>query len=67
MKRRYFFEETKGLKADIKRHRETEQELRDKISESEANDQEAFARSYRNLLDILLCSKAQVVGKIGKK
>ncbi len=71
----YFFEKATGLKADIKRHRQNEIELRkciedaQKILEKNPEDKRAQAalRVYSNFLNTLLASKAEVVSKIGKK
>ena len=68
---KYFWGETKGLKADIERHRSKEQELTTKIQELEAMDQSdpmtrASLRAYRRFLYQLELSKAEVVSKIGK-
>ena len=60
-----------GLKADIERHRKAQQELEDNISELESQPEstykERYLRTYRNMLCILLQSRAEVVTKIGRK
>jgi hypothetical protein len=68
----YFYKPTKGLKADVERHRAKEAELNVKIARLEAieNPTESdtvFLRTYRNIRNSLLQSKAEVVSKIGKK
>ena len=63
----FFWSKATGLKADIKRHREKEQELRDKIEELEKEGDSIFLRTYREFLNKLLDSKAEVVSQIGKK
>jgi hypothetical protein len=68
----YFYKPTKGLKADVERHRAKEAELNVKIARLEAieNPNESdtvFLRTYRNIRNSLLQSKAEVVSKIGKK
>lgn len=78
---KYFWDMTKGLKADVERHRQKEKELEDKIAELEANlkDQPESVRkdphnfearalnTYRQFLTKLRQSKAEAVSKIGKK
>lgn len=61
--RSYFFAAV-GKNADIKRHREQEQEIREKISK--AKDAQT-RKIYKYFLDLLLASKAECVSKIGKK
>jgi hypothetical protein len=68
----YFYKPTKGLKADVERHRAKEAELTAKIAKLEAieNPTESdtvFLRTYRNIRNSLSQSKAEVVSKIGKK
>lgn len=53
--------------ADIKRHREEENNLRNKIKECEEEGDEYLTKAYRNFLNQLLASKAEVTSKIGKK
>lgn len=70
---KFFFKDI-PVNADIKRHREKEQEIREKISQLE-NDPEIESDkfksraliTYRNFLSILLSSKADIVDKIGRK
>jgi hypothetical protein len=67
---KYFWNKTKGLNADIERHRVKEQELIAKIAELEGKDDPisiASLRVYRRFLVQLQTSKAEVVAKIGKK
>ena len=67
---KFFWNKAKGLKADIKRHREQEQKLEAKISELEGKTDDmsiASLKVYRNFLCQLQQSKADVVTKIGKK
>jgi hypothetical protein len=65
----YFWKQI-PLNADIERHREKEAELRENIQELENStdpfDVRALA-TYRNFLNLLLESKAQITSKIGKK
>lgn len=71
----YFFSNDLPLKADIKRHREKEKELRRLLAEAEQYADEIgsadpFApirvAAYKRFLEQLLTSKAQVTSKIGK-
>jgi len=68
----YFWQKTKGLKADIERHRAKEQELLTKIDELEKPEHQgdpmsiAAIRTYRRFLYMLQQSKADVVSKLGK-
>jgi hypothetical protein len=60
-----------GLKADIARHTKEQKELELKIKELEElevpNSFQVIAlRTYRNLLNKLMQSKAELVSKIGK-
>lgn len=78
---KYFWDTSKGLNADVERHRQKEKELEDKIAELEADlkDQPESVRkdphnfevcalnTYRHFLNQLRQSKAEVVSKIGKK
>jgi len=67
---KFFWGETKGLKADVDRHRAKEAELDAKIAELEGKDDPmsiAALRVYRRFRCQLLQSKADVVTKIGKK
>ena len=67
---KFFWQEAKGLKADVERHRAQEKELQDKIQELEGKDDPmsiAALRVYRRFLAQLQQSKADVVSKIGKK
>lgn len=75
MTKKFFWTDAKGLKADIQRHRNQEQELIEKIAELEststdsnlgARSKEAALRVYRGFLHTLQQSKAEVVSKIGK-
>jgi hypothetical protein len=66
---KWFWQDAKGLKADVERHRAQEAELDARIAELE--DQEdpmsvAALRSYRRFRAQLLQSKAEVFNKIGK-
>lgn len=63
----YFYCNKLAKNADIKRHREQEIELRNKIKECEEEGDEFHAKAYRHFLNQLLASKAEVVSKIGKK
>jgi phytoene/squalene synthetase len=67
---KFFWGETKGLKADVERHRAHESELDAKIAELEGKDDPmsiAALRVYRRFRAQLLQSKADVVNKIGRK
>ena len=67
---KYFWDKTKGLKADVERHRAKELELDAKIAELEGKDDPmsiASLRVYRRFRAQLLQSKANVVTKIGKR
>ena len=68
---KWFWQDAKGVKADVERHRAKEAELDAKIAELEArqNDPMAVAalRVYRRFRAQLLQSKAEVVSKIGKR
>jgi hypothetical protein len=67
---KYFWGDTKGLKADVQRHRAKEAELDTKIAELEGKDDPmsvAALRTYRRFRAQLLQSKAEVVTKIGKQ
>jgi hypothetical protein len=67
---KFFWGETKGLKADVERHRAKEKEYMDKITELEGKEDPmsiAALRVYRRHLNLLQNSKADVVTKIGKK
>ena len=67
---KFFWGETKGLKADVERHRAHEAELDAKIAELEGKEDPmavAALRVYRRFRAQLLQSKAEVVDKIGKK
>jgi hypothetical protein len=67
---KFFWKDTKGLKADVERHRAKEKEYMDKISELEGSEDPmsvAALRVYRRHLNLLQNSKADVVDKIGKK
>jgi hypothetical protein len=66
---KYFWNDAKGLKADVERHRAKEAELDARIAELEAKDDPmsiAALRVYRRFRAQLLQSKADVVTKIGK-
>jgi phytoene/squalene synthetase len=67
---KYFWQNAKGLKADVERHRAKEKELQDRIQELEGKDDPmsiAALRVYRRFLGQLQQSKADVVSKIGKR
>ena len=67
---KWFWQDAKGLKADVERHRAKEAELDAKIAELEGKDDPmsiACLRTYRRLRANLLQSKAEVVTKIGKR
>jgi hypothetical protein len=61
-----------GKNRDIERHREKQAELEFKIAQLEAKEtlsesDEIYMRTYRQLLNSLLQSKAEIVEKIGRK
>jgi uncharacterized protein YdcH (DUF465 family) len=65
----YFWSKTRGVNADVVRHRNKLAELDAKIAELEnKNDPESeiVLAAYRNLRSALLQSKAEVVEQIGK-
>jgi uncharacterized protein YdcH (DUF465 family) len=67
---KFFWSETKGLKADVERHRAKEAELDAKIAELEGSQEPmdvAALRVYRRFRAQLLQSKAEVVSKLGKR
>jgi hypothetical protein len=67
---KFFWGDTRGLKADVERHRAKEAELDVRIAELEARPNDpmtvAALRTYRRFRAQLLQSKAEVVNKIGK-
>ena len=67
---KWFWQDAKGLKADVERHRVQEAELDAKIAELEGKEDpmsRAALRTYRRFRAQLLQSKAEVVSKIGKR
>ena len=69
-KMKFFWKNTRGLKADVERHRAKEAELDARIAELEGKDDPmsiAALKVYRRFRAQLLQSKADVVTKIGKK
>jgi hypothetical protein len=67
---KWFWQDAKGVKADVERHRAKERELDARIAELEGKDDPmsvAALRVYRRFRAQLLQSKAEVVDKIGKK
>jgi hypothetical protein len=67
---KWFWQDAKGVKADVERHRAKERELDAKIAELEGKDDPmsiAALRTYRRFRAQLLQSKAEVVDKIGKR
>jgi len=67
---KFFWSDTKGLKADVERHRAKEKEDTDKIAKLEGSEDPmsiAALRVYRRHLNMLQQSKADTVSKIGKK
>lgn len=67
MKNKFFFGKVNGVNADLKRHSETEQEIREELAKYEAEGNEQNVRIYKYFLDQLLASKAEVASQIGKK
>ena len=69
-KMKWFWQDAKGLKDDVNRHRAKEAELDARIAELEGKDDPmsvAALRVYRRFRAQLLQSKAEVVSKIGKR
>jgi hypothetical protein len=67
---KFFWNDAKGLKADVERHRAKEKEYMEKIAQLEGSEDPmdvAALRVYRRHLNLLQHSKADVVNKIGKK
>jgi hypothetical protein len=68
---KFFWNDAKGLKADVERHRAKEAEIDARIAELEARPDDPMAvaalRVYRRFRAQLLQSKADVVDKIGKR
>ena len=68
---KWFWQDAKGLKADVERHRAKEAELDARIAELEKRPDDPMAaaalRTYRRFRAQLLQSKAEVVNKIGKR
>ena len=67
---KWFWQDAKGLKDDVNRHRAKEAELDARIAELEGKDvpmSVAALRTYRRFRAQLLQSKAEVVSKIGKR
>jgi hypothetical protein len=60
----FFYKKATGLNEDIRRHRETEQELLLQI-ENATDDQ--TKRVYEYFLSRLIASKAELVNKIGRQ
>ena len=58
------YDKVQGVKADVERHLEEENHLREEIENSEGDERRV--RVYRYFLSQLLNSKAQVVNQIGK-
>jgi hypothetical protein len=66
---KYFYSKSKGLNADIERHRKKRDMLLQKISDLESGDfesKEVYIRTYKNFLFILEQSLANTVNKLGK-
>lgn len=63
----FFAAKASGLKADIKRHAKTKEELEKHIADCEARGDQIFADAYRNIMVILKHSAAEVNSQIGKK
>jgi hypothetical protein len=67
---KFFWNKTKGLNADVERHRAKEQELEAKIAELEGLEDPmsiAALRTYRRFLYQLQVSKATIQSTTGKK
>jgi hypothetical protein len=67
---KFFWQDAKGVKADVERHRAKEKEYMDKIALLEGKEDPmsiAALRVYRRHLNMLQQSKAGAVDKIGKK
>jgi hypothetical protein len=66
---KFFWKDTKGLKADVERHRAKEKEYMARIAELEGKEDPisvAALRVYRRHLNLLQTNKV-VVNKTGKK
>ena len=71
----FFYKKASGVNADLARHLQMQKELETRVSEAEASvatdptDKFAatYLRTYRELLNQLNDSKANVVAKIGRK
>lgn len=66
---KFFWKNTKGLNADVERHRAKEAEIGARIAELEGKDDPislAALRVYRRHLNLLQTSKADVANKIIK-
>ena len=67
---KFFWDETKGVNADLARHKQQELELLKHIEQLKDKTDEfslIHLKTYQGLLDKLLVSKAEVASKIGKK
>jgi hypothetical protein len=67
---KFFWNDAKGLKADVERHRAKEKEYMDTIAKLEGSEDPmdvARLRVYRRFLRQLQDSKVDVVNKIGKR
>lgn len=67
---KFFWNDTKGLNADIDRHRKQEAEIQSRIVEladKTDNDSKRNLRVYQGFLLQLQQSKARVVEQLGKK
>lgn len=66
----FFVTQCKSIKADVERHSQAERDLRAKIAslKNSTDDMDVAAcKSYEQLLQKLVESKAEVVAKIGRK
>jgi hypothetical protein len=65
--KKFFATDASGLKADIKRHARSKEDLEKHIADCESRGDQIFADAYRNILVILKHSAAEVNSQIGKK
>jgi|LakMenEpi13Oct10_1017325.scaffolds.fasta_scaffold79934_1 hypothetical protein len=67
---KFFADNSLGLKANLERHNKRQEQLMasiQKILDEPSEFDDVLLVSYRNMLDLLLASKAELVSKIGRK
>ena len=68
MNRKYFFDlKPLGLNADIKRHREEEERIKDILERATKENNTTVMSVYQHSLNALWESKARLVEKLGRK